>query len=491
MYVLHLTILTGFLILGIISIPVKLPDNLGKDEIYLCPFYKMAARLYSVKSSMFPKTGPGKKRETSLVKKQLLMLNPAGNKHELVLSFKLKRFGKALFLVFGGNVLALAVCLSTMSAMPVRDGDMIVRNDYGGGDKTVTVDILADGERVLRKESLNVSERQYTEEEIQGQFSEIGELLEKQILGKNESLEVVCYDLDLVNSVEGYPVSVEWELSNYDVMNSDGQIITDNTVTGGTVLELTARMKYFSFSGEHHFQAVVYPPRPDSEESFIRHLKATIAEYENQTLSYEDSILPKEVDGRKITYETPDTVSSLWILAAILMLSVMIFKSSDQALATEIKKRDMQMMMDYPQIVSKLTLLIGAGMTIQAAVTKLASDYESRKAKSGMRYAYEELLLTVRQLKGGVSEGDAYVEFGNRCRVQKYVKLGALLSQNLKKGAGGLLETLEAEEHDAFEERKALARRLGEEAGTKLLAPMGIMLVIVMVIIIMPAFLSF
>ncbi len=43
---------------------------------------------------------------------------------------------------------------------------------------------------------------------------------------------------------------------------------------------------------------------------------------------------------------------------------------------------------------------------------------------------------------------------------------------------------------DALQERKANARRLGEEAGTKLLLPMIMMLAIVMVVIIVPAFVS-
>jgi len=42
----------------------------------------------------------------------------------------------------------------------------------------------------------------------------------------------------------------------------------------------------------------------------------------------------------------------------------------------------------------------------------------------------------------------------------------------------------------AFEDRKARARRLGEEAGTKLLLPMFLMLAVVLVIVIVPAFLS-
>ena len=42
----------------------------------------------------------------------------------------------------------------------------------------------------------------------------------------------------------------------------------------------------------------------------------------------------------------------------------------------------------------------------------------------------------------------------------------------------------------AWEQRKTMARRLGEEAGTKLLVPLFLMLGIVMVIIMVPAMMS-
>ncbi len=64
------------------------------------------------------------------------------------------------------------------------------------------------------------------------------------------------------------------------------------------------------------------------------------------------------------------------------------------------------------------------------------------------------------------------------------------MSQNLRKGTKGLTQMLRMEAIQAFEERKARAKRLGEEAGTKLLAPMFLMLAVVLVIVIVPAFLS-
>ena len=59
---------------------------------------------------------------------------------------------------------------------------------------------------------------------------------------------------------------------------------------------------------------------------------------------------------------------------------------------------------------------------------------------------------------------------------------------NLRKGTKGLNDLLRLEAIQSFEERKARARRLGEEAGTKLLLPMFLMLAEVLVIVVVPAF---
>jgi tight adherence protein C len=58
----------------------------------------------------------------------------------------------------------------------------------------------------------------------------------------------------------------------------------------------------------------------------------------------------------------------------------------------------------------------------------------------------------------------------------------------MKKGSDDLLKALEYEVTDAFRQRKENAKALGEEAGTKLLMPMMLMLVIVFAIILYAAF---
>ena len=97
---------------------------------------------------------------------------------------------------------------------------------------------------------------------------------------------------------------------------------------------------------------------------------------------------------------------------------------------------------------------------------------------------------TFNEMQNGIPELECYERFAKRCDLMPYIKLGALLAQNLKKGTKGLWLQLEMEAHQSMNDRKNQIKKLGEEAGTKLLLPMLIMLIVVLLIVIVPAFLS-
>ena len=155
--------------------------------------------------------------------------------------------------------------------------------------------------------------------------------------------------------------------------------------------------------------------------------------------------------------------------------------------------RNRQLRYDYSELVSKLTLLVGAGMTIRGAWIRMTKDYLSGITSEGQekKTAYDEMAVSAMQLDNGVPEAVVYENFARRCNTKEYLKLGMLLEQNIRKGSADLLGLLEQETYMAFEEHKEMARKKGEEAGTKLLIPMIIMLVIVMVIVMAPAMMSF
>ena len=139
-------------------------------------------------------------------------------------------------------------------------------------------------------------------------------------------------------------------------------------------------------------------------------------------------------------------------------------------------------------------LLLGAGLSMRRALERLALDYQKGKqTRNGKekRAAYEELLYTWKEMESGISENSDYEHLGIRCQGTPYRALSVLLTQNLKKGSKGLVELLEQEASEAFEERRRKAREEGEKAGTRLLFPMMLMLGVVFILILVPAFMSF
>lgn len=202
--------------------------------------------------------------------------------------------------------------------------------------------------------------------------------------------------------------------------------------------------------------------------------------------------LPSQVNGKHIQWAYPADHSGMILMSLAILAGILLILMKERRREQALEKRKEQMLRDYPNLVTKLSLLVRAGMTMRRAFGKTALDYRKNKRDDEEpRYAYEEMLVTYYEMESGVLEAQAYENFGRRCNQVQYRTLATLLSQNLKKGSQGLLDMLERESVSAFEDRKRQARILGEAAATKLLIPMVLMLLVVLVIIMVPACMSF
>lgn len=475
--VLHIVLFLIFLFGMFLTSYVVLPQK-PKSGLYI-PFWKMG-------NVIVRRIRPAGK-ENVISKMQVLY--PADDIRKAGEIYDTEKMGLILLLIFIGNTMALCISVHTYFQADLRNQFFISRNPAGSGEKVVEFDIYS-GKQVLKKDvSLTIGEQKWTEEETNRMFREMIPLIEKEMLGKNVSPDKVCYNLNLVDSLDTYPVHISWRIDNYDVMNGNGVIEKQNVKNSGSAVMITAVLDYFGREMEHEFPVCVYPEPVTKKELFQNQLELLLQDSEKQSEESPDMILPDRYQGSPLSYHMHKSDRSFCIFALFLITGVLIYAGKDKDLEKEVQKRELQMKKDYPEIVSKMMLLAGAGMTLRSAFEKIAADYENKH--SDKRFAYEEMLFTVREMKSGIAEGEAYIRFGSRCRVREFLKFSALLSQNLKKGNAGLLLLLEAEEKEAFEDRKSLARRLGEEAGTKLLLPMGLMLIVVIVIIVVPAFMSF
>ncbi len=160
----------------------------------------------------------------------------------------------------------------------------------------------------------------------------------------------------------------------------------------------------------------------------------------------------------------------------------------DVRLKSRVKKRRLEMQLEFPNFINKLTLLLNAGMTMSKAWEKLA--YDKTSSENCESAFYMEVSSTVADIKAGMYENEAYSLFAKRIRTPEISRLMSTILQNTKRGGNDLVLSLRLQAHDSWEMRKNAVRRLGEEAATKLLLPMMLMFFAILIIVVTPAFLS-
>lgn len=470
-------------------------ERFGEVERIRKPFYKASLYLYK---KIHLRDGDAKRENKKIntweipmqVSEDLKILEPTAATAALEEKYYVEKVSITLQIVLAGLLLAIFAAVSSQANTIIRNEYLIKRNDYEQGSKLV--DLTVAGGQMKETIPVEIGEKQYTVQEIQDILPEFKTALEKCILGDNDSPEKITKNLFLPTKLEGYPFTVEWETSDYSLVTSKGELGSRQADAQGELVSLTANITYFEYGEAYSFYVKVYPKDKTKEEAWKENLFSLLEKNENDSKNESYYTLPSQLDGDTLFWKEKRQDTSVMLLFLTIITAFLIFRMKDRDLHVKVENRNREMTLDYPEIVNKMALLIGAGMTIKAAFRKVAEDYRIRKERLGRkRYAYEEMLLTCREMESGVSEINAYDRFGRRTRNQQYRRLSGILCQNLKKGSGQLLGLLEEESREAFEERKALAKKAGEEAGTKMLFPMMIMLGIVIIVIIVPAFLSF
>ena len=185
------------------------------------------------------------------------------------------------------------------------------------------------------------------------------------------------------------------------------------------------------------------------------------------------------------------SVSPYVLLFLFLLLAGFLLILPQEKTKQAYKIRCEELEKDYPKLLLKLETLIQSGLSIRSAFTRIAASYEKQKEENGATaYVYEEMCVSVRELKQGSPEGRVYLDFGRRIGLHPYIKLGNMLSQSVRQGISGLSESFEEEMSHAMEQAKNEALRKGEEAGTKIMFPMMLMLLVVIATLVVPVFMT-
>ena len=391
--------------------------------------------------------------------------------------------------------MAAILCIGAAAAISVgiwKERYSIVtslyRNPSGSGSYTAELEAQIEGEKGKEDISIDVPEQTYAEDTIEERLKLAEDKLEALVLGHNESFDKVTSDLNLVTKIPDTGIKVSWLVSNYSLMDGNGHIVTADPGEDGSTATITAELSY----GEHQRiwekQILICRAKLSGKEQVLLELQSMLNEGVSESMEQQKVQLPDEIDGKKIVWRIRGDFTAAYILMLSVILAGLIPAKRIQNEKEAAAKRKQELEAVYPDLVRRFQLYTGAGMSVRNAFQKLSEDYEKERGENA--HICRELQRLVREIGSGLSEIQCYEAFGERCGTSSYRKFAAILSQNLRKGTKGMRDILKKEADEAFEERKALARRRGEEAGTKLLGPMFLMLATVLVIIIIPAFLS-
>jgi len=444
---------------------------------------KLAGWIYARLEAMQKK--PDKILYNRVIREDLQTLDPAGNTQQRQKEYVLCKLSVCSLIVVFGVILSIALWIKDAAKTKIVD-NQIARSAYGDGDKHVS--LVADDGETRYHIPLTLSEKSYSKEELTRLSDEAVKLLEKTILGDNQSLDKIEHDMCLIDSLDGYPFSVEWYTDD-QYMDYTGKLVQD-TLETPVLMTLTAILSCESYELEYDMTVRICSRAV--QPSVAEHLARQVLALEQDCREQPNMSLPSEIENKNLHWSYKQNYTGLLFLVATPILAWLVYYGKDRDLHKQVVDREEQMRIDYPEIVSSLALLLGAGMTVPNAWNKIARDYRKRREAGGSRrYAYEEMLLTIYEMESGVIQAKAYENFGRRCRISSYNKLSTMLSQNIRKGAANLPHILKEEAADAFEERKHIARKLGEKAGTKLLVPMMMLLGMTMIVIMIPAFQSY
>lgn len=387
----------------------------------------------------------------------------------------------------------------------LQDGYRIERPEVGEGTKTYHLGYELGTEK--DELTFEIIEKQVKKEFRSKMFHAAEAALKKIILNKNRDFNQVTTDLKFPKQFGSPTLNVSYKSVNPEYLSEDGSIRNEGLTKEGILVSVNVTMRYFEDIYEFPINLTILPSIvPELSKKEVMEMEVKRREEENRE---EDTVtLPTEVMGDSVLWRSIKNNSSLSLLLMGTLVMVCIPFFMEQKKREREQQKQEQLLLDYPEIMMKYTLLLSAGMTTYGAWERIVKDYNIRKerecgvvsgnkkklykgnSKKAKRFAYEEMIITKNEIDLGVSESIAYERFGRRCKLLSYLRFSSIIVQNMKKGNKGMIPMLEAESVQALLDRKDQAKRLGERASTKMLIPMMGMLCIVIAILMVPAMMS-
>ena len=166
----------------------------------------------------------------------------------------------------------------------------------------------------------------------------------------------------------------------------------------------------------------------------------------------------------------------------IVIVLVLTYAMYDE-LGDKVKKRRNSIGRQFPNVASKLALLVTSGMIVDRAWKETAYSQSTQ--------LYKEMRKTSDELDNLVSPESAYSDFINRCNTKETAKLASAILQNQSKGNAEIGRLLKDLAREAWQERRHTAKRDAEKTNSKLMIPTMMLFIAILVMLMVPVAMNF
>lgn len=176
-------------------------------------------------------------------------------------------------------------------------------------------------------------------------------------------------------------------------------------------------------------------------------------------------------------------VQSWYGLLGGIALTALFVYSVNSSINNAMEKKKESILSEFPRMVSKLTLLINAGMLVRRAWDEVAeSDFENT--------LYAEMRFTSRDIEEGMTIEEAMHSFAERCGIKEMRKFASIYVQAVNRGPREAVNSMKIMSEEAWEQKKQISKQKGEIASQKLLMPNMIMFCGILVVVVAPILLN-
>ncbi|MDR1641958.1 MAG: type II secretion system F family protein [Clostridiales bacterium] len=168
-------------------------------------------------------------------------------------------------------------------------------------------------------------------------------------------------------------------------------------------------------------------------------------------------------------------ISYILAVAAVVVLHLIWKISAGQPRAALAARRE-ECLYEFPEMVTKLALLINSGMVLREAWRLIAFRKEGT--------IYSLMKKTIEMMDNGESDVDAIHYFGYMSDTPEIKKFAGAMIQGIEKGNAELVDFLMGQASELWARKRQLALQKGEIAAGKLVAPLGLSFIGIIIIVV-------